>query len=117
MNIEEVREYCISKKGCTEGFPFDEVTLVFKVMNKMFAILSLNGDAIVSLKCDPDFAIKLRETYNAVIPGYHLNKQQWNSIYLDGTIPNQEIKQWIDDSYNLIVSKLTKKLRQELEEM
>lgn len=114
MNIEDLREYCLSKKGVTEGFPFDDVTLVFKVMNKMFAILSLNSDHGISLKCDPEKAISLREQYPAVRPGYHLNKQLWNSVALDGSITDKLFKEWIDHSYQLIVDKLTKKLKEEL---
>ena len=117
MNIEEIREYCLSKKFVTESFPFDDVTLVFKVMNKMFAILSLEGDHGLSLKCDPDKAIYLREQYPAVRPGYHLNKRLWNSVHIDGSISDKLIKEWIDDSYNLIVESLPKKLKLELENL
>lgn len=117
MNIEEAREYCISKKACTESFPFDETTLVFKVMNKMFALLSLDEKPLISLKCDPEKAIILRDTYAGVIPGYHLSKIHWNTISLDGSIPTDLLQSWIDDSYNLIVAGLTKKLKEELREL
>lgn len=111
MNIEEIREYCLKKKLTTESFPFDDVTLVFKVNNKMFAIVSLDGDLRISLKCDPEKAMSLRERYPAVKPGYHLNKQQWNTIDIDGSIDGDLLKEWIDDSYNLIIAKMPKKDR------
>ncbi len=114
MNIEEIREYCLSKKGVTEGFPFDDVTLVFKVMNKMFAIISLDGDLKISLKCDPEKAIQLRERYPEVQAGYHLNKQLWNTLNLTGNLTDKLVWDLIDHSYELIVSSLTKKLRDEL---
>ncbi len=114
MNIEELREYCLSKKGTDEAFPFDEVTLVFKVMGKMFALTSLDKDFSVNLKCDPETAIALREEYSTVIAGYHMSKKHWNTIYIDGSIPQNLIMQWIDDSYNLVVKSLTKKVQQEL---
>ncbi|MBI9067295.1 MAG: MmcQ/YjbR family DNA-binding protein [Salinivirgaceae bacterium] len=117
MNIETLREYCVSKKGVTESFPFDKVTLVFKVMGKMFALTGLNEELRVSLKCDPEKAIELRQEYETVIPGFHLSKIHWNTIIIDGTIPTQQIETWIDDSYNLIVNSLTKKLRAELDEL
>ena len=114
MNIEDLRAYCLSKKGTIESFPFDKVTLVFKVMNKMFALTNLDGDLTINLKCDPDKAIDLREQYSAVIPGYHMNKQHWNTIQIDGSINDILIKEWIDDSYKLIVDSLTKKQKEEL---
>jgi predicted DNA-binding protein (MmcQ/YjbR family) len=117
MNVEELREYCISKKGVTESFPFDEVTLVFKAMNKMFALLSLDGDLSINLKCDPEKAIQLREEFPAVQPGYHMNKKHWNTVNVDASISDQQIKQWIDDSYMLIIKSLPKKVQQEWELM
>ena len=114
MNIEELRAYCIAKKGTTESFPFDETTLVFKVMGKMFALTNLDGNLSVNLKCDPERAIELREQYTFVLPGYHMNKKHWNTILLAGSVPDQLIKTWIDESYKLIVSSLTKKLKEEL---
>lgn len=114
MHIEEIREYCLTKKAVTESFPFDEVTLVFKVMNKIFAILSLEGNHGLSLKCDPEKAIHLREQYPAVRPGYHLNKRLWNSVQIDGSISDKLIKEWIDDSYILIIESLTNKLKIEM---
>jgi predicted DNA-binding protein (MmcQ/YjbR family) len=114
MNIEQLREYCIAKKGVTEEFPFGETTLVFKVMGKMFALTDLGGDFTVNLKCDPELAIQLRENYSAVLPGYHMNKTHWNTIVMDGRIPSKLICEWIDHSYNLVVEGLPKKLKNEL---
>ncbi|WP_159521365.1 MmcQ/YjbR family DNA-binding protein [Sunxiuqinia indica] len=117
MNIEELRNYCISKKGVSEGFPFNETTLVFKVMGKMFALTNLEGDLRINLKCDPEKAIELRERYSCVLPGYHMNKQQWNTILIDGSVSNQLILDWIDNSYKLIVEKLPKKQQAELKKL
>ena len=108
MNIEDVREYCLSRNNAEESFPFGEDTLVFKVNNKIFALVSLDAQQM-NLKCDPDLAIELREQYDSVIPGYHMNKKYWNTILLDGTIPAKFIKEWIDLSYNLIAKKGKKK--------
>lgn len=114
MDIEEVREYCINKPGVTEGFPFDETTLVFKVMNKMFALLDLTRKYDLGLKCDPERATELREHYESVKPGYHLNKKLWNNVFLDGDVDDELILELIDHSYELIVRSLTKKAREEL---
>jgi len=114
MNIEELREYCLSKKGVGEDFPFDETTLVFKVMNKMFALTDIEKPLSVNLKCDPEIAIGLRESFTAVQPGFHMSKKHWNTIYIDGSIDDKLIYKWIDDSYDLVVKGLTKKLREEL---
>ena len=102
MNIEILREYCLSKPHATEGFPFGEDTLVFKVKGRIFALANLVGDLSVNLKCDPVFALELREKYNAVTPGYHMNKKHWNTVNLDGSIPDKEILAWIDHSYDLV---------------
>ena len=112
MNIEEIREYCIVKKAVTESFPFDETTLVFKVMNKIFCLLGLD-DMRVSLKNDPEENINLRAHYPAIIPGYHLNKQHWNTINLDGTVPAALIRKMIDESYESILKSLPKKVQEE----
>lgn len=116
MNIEEFREYCISKKGVTENFPFDEHTLVFKVLGKMFALTALNRKPTqVNLKCDPERAIELREEYDGIIvPGYHMSKKHWNTIFLESRLPKSELLKLIDDSYDLVVSGLSKKLRETL---
>lgn len=114
MNVESVREYCTKKLHVTEGFPFDDTTLVFKVANKMFALLSLKENPSLNIKCDPDEAIKLREHYDSVMPGYHMNKKLWNTIMLDDTISDKLICDWIDDSYDLIVLGLPKKVKSDL---
>lgn len=115
MHVEEFRDYCLSKKGATESFPFDESTLVFKVMNKMFALCSLEKQpTFANLKCDPERAIALREAHDGKItPGYHMNKQLWNSVVLEG-VPKKLVLELIDHSYQLIVQSLTKKLQAEL---
>jgi predicted DNA-binding protein (MmcQ/YjbR family) len=110
MNIETLREYCLAKKAVTEDFPFGEDTLVFRLMNKIFLLVSLSSNPLqFNAKCDPDKAIELREQYDAIIPGYHMNKKHWNTIVLDGSLSNALIKEMIDDSYNLIVQSLPKK--------
>jgi len=107
MNIEQIREYCFKKKGVTEEFPFDEETLVFKVAGKIFLLASLESIPLqINLKCDPEKAIELREEYESVQPGYHMNKKHWNTIIIDGTVPARKVFEWIDDSYNLVVSGL-----------
>jgi len=117
MNIEEFRDYCLLKKGVTEGFPFDEKTLVFKVI-KMFALTNIEGEFRINLKCDPERAIKLREEYpDYIIPGYHMNKKLWNTIIVEGSVPEKLIFELIDHSYDLIVASLTKKQKTELESL
>lgn len=117
MNIEEYRDYCLAKKGVTEGFPFDNKTLVFKVMGKMFALTDVEAFKSVNLKCDPEKAIELREHYHAVQPGYHMSKKHWNTVTNNSDAADDLMYQWIDDSYNLIVKSLTKKLQAELAAM
>lgn len=109
MDIVELRDYCISKPNVTESFPFDEDTLVFKVNGKMFALTNLTGDLTINLKCNPEKAIELREMYPAVEPGYHMNKQHWNTIRIDGSISTSLIKEWIDHSYSLVNKRKSKK--------
>ncbi len=111
MNIEEFRVYCLAKKGVTEELPFDNVTLVYKVMGKIFALTNSIGDFTINLKCDPGLALELREQYPSVLPGYHMNKQHWNTVIVDGSIPAKLICQWIDHSYDLVVRTLPTKLR------
>jgi predicted DNA-binding protein (MmcQ/YjbR family) len=114
MNIETFREYCLSKKGVTESFPFGPETLVFKVMGKMFALTGLDAETLsINLKCDPERAVELREEYEAIQPGYHMNKQLWNTVTCDG-IPEKLAYELIDHSYNEVVKGLSKKLREEL---
>lgn len=114
MNIETLRLYCLSLKGVTEGFPFDEETLVFKVGNKMFVLTNLDGPLSINIKCDPDEAIALREQYMAVTPGYHMNKHHWNTVMIDGSVPDRTIKLWILNSYNLVLGSLPKKVQQSI---
>lgn len=106
MNVEIIREYCLKKPYTTESFPFDNDTLVFKVLNKIFALVSLDENLSINLKCDPEKAIVLREHYPNVIPGYHMNKKMWNTVLIDDTIDQRLIFEWIDDSFNLIIDKL-----------
>jgi predicted DNA-binding protein (MmcQ/YjbR family) len=113
MNIETIREYCLTKKGVTESFPFDEETLVFKVMGKIFILLNLNGEPTINVKCDPEKAIELRELYPSVVPGYHMNKKHWNTVYLDGLLSDRLICSFIDHSYDLVFRSLSKKLQEE----
>ena len=115
MNVEDLREYCLSVKGAEECFPFDETVLVFKVMGKMFAYISLEAsdDGFrVNLKCDPVKALELREQYESVIPGYHSNKKYWNTVYIDGDMTDKEIEFWINHSVEEVIKKLPKKLRE-----
>lgn len=115
MNVEELRSICLAKKGVTEEFPFDAHTLVFKVMGKMFALIPLERlPPQCNLKCDPERAVELREEYDGVItPGYHMSKKHWNTLFLESLSPNV-IKELVDHSYALVVSGLTKKLKDEL---
>lgn len=107
MNIEKIRDYCIAKPAVTEGFPFNDTALVFKVEGKMFALLDLSEDRrAISLKCDPELAIELREHHPEVLPAYHFNKKHWNTIIIDGSIPDSLILEWIDHSYKMVIDKL-----------
>ncbi|SRX73396.1 MmcQ/YjbR family DNA-binding protein [Aequorivita antarctica] len=119
MNIEEFRNYCISKKGVTESFPFDEKTLVFKVMGKMFALTGLEyNPAQANLKCDPERSIELREEYDGLIrPGYHMSKVHWNTVELEINLPHELVLELINHSYDLVVQNLTKKLQAELDSL
>ena len=110
--IDVLREHCLAKKEVSESFPFDENTLVFKVYDKMFALISLERDPLqMNLKCEPEKAIELREEYYQVIPGYHSNKKHWNTIVLEN-ISIEFVKKWIDHSYDLVWQKLPKKIKQ-----
>ena len=117
MDIETLREYCLSKKGTTESLPFGDDTLVFKVMGRMFALVNLDGEPSVNLKCDPEKAIALREAYISIRPGYHMNKKYWNTVQMDGSLPEKLIREMINESYLLIVAGLTMKLKNELKKM
>ena len=115
MHIEEFRMYCLQKPMVTEEFPFDETTLVFKVMGKMFALTGLDDPEFkVNLKCDPDRSIELREQYESIIAGFHMNKKHWNTITSDGSLPSHLFMELIDHSYDLVVKGLPKKLRDQL---
>ncbi|MBS0010504.1 MAG: MmcQ/YjbR family DNA-binding protein [Bacteroidales bacterium] len=115
MNVEEIREYCLSKKGVSEGFPFNDTALVFKVAGKMFALLDLSEENRgLSLKCDPGLALELRDKYPDITPAYHFNKKHWNGISLQGNLTPDLIKEWIDHSYHIVALKLPKKTRKEL---
>ena len=122
MHIEQLRDFCIAKKGVTEHFPFDESTLVFKVMDKMFLLTGLNnwekGESKVNLKCNPEKAIELREEYEGIIAGFHMNKKHWNTVSINSSdVPDDLVRELINHSYDLVVSGLTKKLQIELEEL
>ena len=116
MNIESFRAYCLAKPGTSESLPFDNQTLVFKVADKMFALTDVDLFTSINLKCDPEQAALLREQYDAVQPGYHMNKKHWNTILMDGSVSDVLIKQWTDDSYNLVISKLPQRVRAALVE-
>jgi predicted DNA-binding protein (MmcQ/YjbR family) len=114
MNIDIVRKHSLLKKGTSEDFPFDEDTLVFRVGKKMFALISVSEPFSVNLKCDPELAVELREKYDAVTPGFHMNKSHWNTVNFDGSLPDKEILEMIDNSYNLVFASLPKKIRLEI---
>jgi predicted DNA-binding protein (MmcQ/YjbR family) len=118
MNIEELRDYCLNKKGVEESFPFNETTLVFKVMGKLFLLVDIEEKPVAfNVKCDPELALQLRETYDCVQPGFHMNKTHWNTVTCDGSVPVKLLRSWIDHSYDEVVKGLSKKLRQELENL
>jgi predicted DNA-binding protein (MmcQ/YjbR family) len=121
MNLETYYEYCLSKKGVTEHFPFDEDTLVFKVGGKMFGLSSLSqwekGQPSVNLKCDPERAEELRAEYDDIQPGFHMSKTHWNTISINASVSDALVKELIDDSYELVFKSLTKKLQSEIQEL
>ena len=122
MNIEQLRDFCITKKGVTEHFPFDDVTLVFKVMNKMFALSGLDrwerGEESINLKCDPEKSEELRADYEGVNPGFHMSKKHWNTVTINiSDVSDDLVKELINHSYNLVVKGLTKKAKSELEKL
>jgi predicted DNA-binding protein (MmcQ/YjbR family) len=115
LNIEEFRDYCLQKKGVTEETPFGDDTLCFKVRGKIFALTDIESKPLsFNLKCDPDKAVSLREQYDSVKPGYHMNKKHWNTIVADGSANRALLYEWIDHSYNLVVASLPKSQRQGL---
>ena len=106
MNIETLREYCLSKADTEETLPFGPDTLIFKVNGKVFLLTGLDSEPLqFNVKCDPDKAVELRETYSCVQPGYHMNKKHWNTIVVDGSVPSKLLKEWIDHSYSLVSRK------------
>jgi predicted DNA-binding protein (MmcQ/YjbR family) len=114
MNVEEVRQICIAKNGVTEGFPFDETTLVIKVGGKIFALINLDRVPSVNLKCDPERAIDLRERYHDITPGYHMNKKHWNTVMLEGDLQDRLIVELIGHSYDLVLALLPRKVQEEV---
>lgn len=114
MDIEQVRRLCLMKKGVSEEFPFDDTTLVFKVADKMFCLMSLEPPLSINIKCKPEEVIELIERYEFVEPGYHMNKKHWITVHLDKPVNYSEVASWIENSYNLVVNKLTKKQREAL---
>ena len=114
MNVEDVRYYCLSLKNTTESFPFDDVSLVFKVENRMYLLLPLDAtEPNIAVKCDPEQAEILRDRYSAVTPAYHFNKKHWNNIYMDRDMPDDEIKKWIRHSYHAVIKKLPSQIREQ----
>jgi predicted DNA-binding protein (MmcQ/YjbR family) len=114
MNIEELNDYCLSLKGAEASFPFDDVSLVIKVLGKMFALIPLDEIELqISLKCDPEKAIELRESYTCVKPAYHFNKKYWNTIYPNRDMGDEEVKCWIRHSVDEVLKKLPKRLQEE----
>ena len=103
MNIEDLRSYALSLPSVEETFPFGDDVIVFKINNKIFLLLPLSAESLrFNVKCNPDDAIELREQYNSIQPGYHMNKKHWNTVFVDGTLSNKQIKKFIQDSYNLV---------------
>lgn len=118
MNIETFRNYCLSKKGVEETFPFDETTLVFKVLHKMFALTGLDNEVFeVNLKCDPERAVELREEHSEIRAGWHMNKKHWNTVEFEGSLTNDLLIELIDHSYDLVVRKMKKADRTFLDKM
>ena len=115
MNLDQFRTYCLSFQGVTEETPFDKVTLVFKVMGKMFALADMDNFESINLKCEPNKAIELREQYDAVKEGYHMSKKHWNTILVNGSVSDQIVFQWIDHSYALIISSFPKKIQEQFD--
>jgi len=114
MYIDEFRDYCLAKPGVTEDTPFGPDTLVMKVMNKVFAITGIVEYEFINLKCDPERAVELREEFDGIRPGWHMNKVHWNSVFTDGSVPEKLMRELIDHSYELIAASLPKKLKEEL---
>jgi predicted DNA-binding protein (MmcQ/YjbR family) len=114
LNLEDVRDYCLKKASVTEGLPFGEDTLVFKVEGKMFLLTDIRSGTSFNVKCDPELAIELREKYTAVQPGYHMNKKLWNTVHIDGSLTTKQLTEMIDHSYELVVKSLPKKFQDKI---
>lgn len=114
MHLDEILQFCLQLKGTTEHFPFDQKTLVFKVMGKMYALIDVEKPDSMNLKCDPERAIELRERYACVLPGWHMSKKHWNTVLLNNELNTSELQELIVHSYELVVSSLPKKLQHEL---
>ena len=114
MDIVYFREYCLSKKGVTEDTPFDANTLCFKVVGKIFAIIDIELFESVNLKCEPEYAIALREQFSDILPGYHMSKKHWNTVFFNKSVSDKKILELVDHSYEQVVKSLSKKLQQEL---
>ena len=119
MNIEQLRDYCLSKKQATESFPFDENTLVFKILNKMFAMVPLDnwekGEASITLKCDPEYTLELREKYESIYAGTYVSNKHWNTVSIyTGELQPEFILELIDHSYDMVVKGMSKKMRNQL---
>ncbi len=114
MYLDELRSYCLSKPHVSEGFPFDHTTLVFKVDGKLFALVDTTVFEQVNLKCDPDLAIELREQYQGVTPGYHMNKKHWNTVRINEDVPDDVVYTLVDESYRCVIATLSKKRQHEL---
>jgi len=116
MDIEQLRAYCLSKKAVSEDFPFDETTLCFRVAGKIFAITDMAKERLtVNLKCEPVYALELRERYSEVQPGWHMNKKHWNTVDFEGSLSNQFLKALIDHSYEQVIKTLNRAQRTLLE--
>jgi predicted DNA-binding protein (MmcQ/YjbR family) len=111
LNIEEIRDYCLAKPGVTEGLPFGEDTLVFKVGEKLFLLTSISDSSSFNVKCDPEMAVELREHHPEVQPGYHMNKKHWNTVYTNGSLSRKQLCDMIDHSYDLVFNSLPKNIR------
>ena len=116
LTIQQLIDTCDAKNGATKEFPFDDTSLVFKVMGKMFALVNLEPPHGITLKCDPVYAVALRHKYKSVRSGYYMNKKHWNTVDLDGDVPDKELGEWISDSYELVVAGLTRAQKQKLAE-
>lgn len=113
MDIEKLRDYCISKPAVTEGFPFDESTLVFKVQGKMFLLTDLVDEFAMNIKNSPEKILEQREQYSCVKPGYHMSKKYWNTVMIDGSVSDNQLQEWIDESYVCVVNGLSKKEKEQ----